>query len=80
MRRRPMWLMLGCLVLTGPHVSQSQNPSTKTLWAVLKQQLLDPGGAEYFEKTIRGVMLPPLEGTLIASTPSDHPREFSVAM
>lgn len=74
------WLILGCLILAGPHASQSQNPSSKKLWDLLKSQLSGSGGMEYFEKTVRGVALPALEGTLIASIPSDHPREFSVAI
>jgi len=47
----------------------------------LKKGLSGPDGSQYFEDFVKDAVLPvPLEGTLISSSPADHPREFLVAV
>jgi hypothetical protein len=74
-------VILGCLLFQYPQISRSQVPSPQEFWKILKKGLSGPDGSEYFEKAVKGaLLLVPLEGTLISSTPADHPREFLVAV
>ena len=82
MRPCSVLLILGCLTLEGPPVLRSQNfPPPREFWATLKKELSGPGGRKYFEDGVKGALFPvALEGTLISSSPADHPREFLVAV
>jgi len=69
------------MIFQYPQASQSQSLDPQKLWAALKKGLSEPDGREYFEKGVKGAILPvPLEGTLISSSPPDHPSEFLVAV
>jgi hypothetical protein len=57
------------------------------LWSGLKMALLGPNGATYWEQTLKDAGLPGgvagiymFEGTLVSSTPADHPNEFLVTI
>jgi hypothetical protein len=74
--------LLGIWLFHHPLVCQPANeddPPT-VLWREIKRELSGPHGREYFEKSIKDVELPTLYGTLVSSTPADHPDEFLVAM
>ena len=47
---------------------------------VVEKALLDTDGLDYFEKNIKGALLPPLAGKLVSATPSDHPSVLVLAM
>lgn len=46
----------------------------------MKDALLSPTGEQYFEHAAKGAQIPTLEGTLVSSSPKEHPTEFLVAM
>ena|SRR5690348_5837088 len=50
------------------------------LWKKLKQALLSPGGNKYYQEGLKNALVPTLYGTLVASSPKEHPSEFLVAM
>jgi hypothetical protein len=81
MRLATLALSVGCL-LHQPLVSQTANKddAPSALWHAIKEQLSGPNGREYFEKNIKSAQLPALFGTLVSSTPADHPRKFLIAM
>jgi len=75
-------MLLGLCFLTRSIVCQSaaeDDPPT-ALWRGIKQGLSGPHGREYFDKSIKDALLPPLYGVLVSSTPADHPTEFLVSM
>jgi hypothetical protein len=79
---RSVLIVLGLCLLSHHVVCQSStedDPPT-ALWRGIKQELSGLHGREYFEKSIKDVLLPPLYGVLVSSTPVDHPTEFLVAM
>ena len=55
---------------------------------MLKQQLLGADGQKFFEEKVKDVFLPggvipgrdAFDGTLISSTPADHPNRFLIAL
>jgi hypothetical protein len=56
------------------------------LWLAIKRGLLR-GGSQYFEQSLKNAYVPGgangvevFRGTLISSTPPEHPNEFAVAM
>ena len=57
-----------------------QDPSPRVVWVRLKAGLSGPDSGKFFEEGVKDAMLPPFEGTLISSAPTDHPREFLVAV
>ena len=80
--RRPVLIVLGLCLLSHHVVCQSStedDPPT-ALWRGIEQELSGPHGREYLAKSIKDVLLPPLYGVLVSSTPADHPTEFLVAM
>ena len=75
-------MLLGVWLSHQPLVCQPANeddPPT-VLWRSIKRELSGPHGREYFEKSLKDVQLPTLYGTLVSSTPADHPDTFLVAM
>jgi hypothetical protein len=80
--RLPVLMVLGLCILSNHVVCQSStedDPPT-VLWRGIKQELSGPHGREFFDKSIKDALLPPLRGVLVSSTPADHPTEFLVAM
>ena len=77
MKLAALTLMAFCL-FHQPLACQIASPTA--LWRAIKQELSGPHGREYFEKNFRDAELPPLYGTLVSSTPTDHPNQFLVAM
>lgn len=83
MLRRPLYPMaiLACLVGARSLVCQpSDLDASEKLWRGLKRGLLAPNGRQYFENSVKHSLLPVLEGTLVSSTPKDHPAVFLVAL
>jgi hypothetical protein len=85
----PLTLLL--VSLTAPIICQEQQPprgyeQQTMFWLDIKRGLTGPNGKEYFaalkDATIpRGHKgLTAFEGTLVSSTPVQHPNEFLVAM
>jgi hypothetical protein len=79
---RPVLIVLGVCILSHHVVCQSstENDPPTALWRGIKQELSGPHGREYFEKRIKDAQLPTLYGTLMSSSPADHPDTFLVAM
>jgi len=74
--------LLGVWLFHQPLVCQPANeddPPT-ALWRGIKRELSGPRGREYFEKRVKDAQLPTLSGTLVSSSPADHPDTFLVAM
>jgi len=85
-------LLLALMHFTQPAVCQQpqnlrdDNPQSQ-LWSVIKRELLGPKGERYFELSVKDARLPggwnglnAFEGTLVSSTPAEHPNEFLVAI
>jgi hypothetical protein len=49
-------------------------------WREVKRGLSGPDGREYFDKYVKDAQLATLYGTLVSSSPADHPDTFLVAM
>jgi hypothetical protein len=60
--------------------SASKDDPPTVLWRGIKQALSGPNGREYFEQSIKDAVLPTLYGTIVSSTPADHPNTFLIAM
>src|SRR5207302_4876780 len=50
------------------------------LWKKMKEALLSPDGNQYFEQAVKDALLPTLDGTILSSSPTEHPSKFLVAM
>ena len=77
--RLPVLIVLGLCLLSRQVVCQSStedDPPT-VLWRAIKQGLSGPHGREYFDKNLKDAQLPTLYGTLVSSSPADHPDTFS---
>jgi hypothetical protein len=68
------------VVMILPMQAQDTKPHNQHLWSLLKKALLDTDGLDYFEKNMKGALLPPLAGKLVWATPSDHPSVLVLAM
>jgi hypothetical protein len=68
------------VVMILPMQAQDTKAPNHNLWALLKKALLDTEGLDYFEKNIKGALLPPLAGKLVSAMPSDHPSVLVLAM
>ena len=68
------------VVMVLPMQAQDTDAPNHNLWSLLKKALLDTDGLDYFEKNIKGALLPPLAGKLVSATPSDHPSVLVLAM
>ena len=60
--------------------STSKDDPPTELWRAIKRKLSGPDGREYFEKSMKDAQIPTLYGTLVSSSPADHPYTFLVAM
>ena len=60
--------------------STSKDDPPTVLWRAIKRELSGPDGREYFEKRMKDTQLPTLYGTLVSSSPADHPNKCLVAM
>jgi hypothetical protein len=60
--------------------SASKDDPPTLLWLTIKRQLSGPSGRDYFEDTLRNTIVPTLYGTIVSSTPADHPNTFLIAM
>jgi hypothetical protein len=81
MKPAALTLLASCLFLP-PLTCQSANdddPPTR-LWRAIKRELSGPHGREYFDANLKDALLPTLYGTLVSSTPTDHPNTFLLAM
>jgi len=66
--------------------SDDSDPQSR-LWRIVKQMPSGPRAEQTFEESVKDVLLPGgvnglkvFEGTLVSSTPADHPKEFLVTM
>lgn len=75
-------LLTGCLfcqtVVHQDPVLKGDPPTI--LWRSIKRELSGPHGREYFKQVMKDTKLPILAGTLVSSTPADHPNTLLVAM
>src|SRR5258706_8992975 len=84
----PRWTFCLLLVFAGlavelPLVCQSlgdEADKRALLWKRMKDALVSPTGERYFEQAAKDALVPTLEGTLVSSSPKEHPTEFLVAM
>jgi hypothetical protein len=76
-------MLLSFCLFHQPLVSQDAvlkgDPPT-ILWREIKKALSGPNGREYFEQSVKDAVLPTLYGTLVSSTPADHPNKLLIAM
>jgi hypothetical protein len=63
-----------------PVQAQDTKAPDQNLWQLLKKALLATDGPEFFDKNLRGALLPPLAGKLVSATPTDHPSVLVLAM
>jgi hypothetical protein len=81
MRLAVLTVLVGCLFQL-PIFSQSdktKDPET-TLWLNIKHALTDPDGQDYFKTSLKDCLVPTLHGTLVSSSPADHPNILLLAM
>ncbi|HTR34260.1 MAG TPA: hypothetical protein VMH80_00060 [Bryobacteraceae bacterium] len=50
------------------------------LWKNIKKALIGPNGAEYFETSMKGALLPPLQGKVVRLDPVVAPRIIVLAV
>jgi len=67
--------------------SSDHDDRQSRLWLIIKRQLSGPNAERTFEENVKDAFLPGganglkvFEGTLVSSTPADHPKEFLVTM
>ena len=75
-----LWLAIGLVCLLQQRSGRSQDDPELHLWKVIKKSLLGPDGAEYFETSMKGAMVPPVHGKVVRLDPAVAPRIVVLAV
>ncbi len=75
-----LWFVIAMLCLLQQQSGRSQDDPELHLWKVVKKSLLGPDGAEYFETSMKGALVPPLHGKVVRLDPAIAPRIIVLAI
>lgn len=50
------------------------------MWLSVKKELSSPNGEDYFAKSVKGTMFPPMRGVVLSGKPTCEPKEVLVSI
>ena len=74
-------VLIACLFPSSIFCQADSKPDPEArLWLDIKHALTEPDGRYYFDTSLKNSLIPTLHGTLVSSTPADHPNILLLAM